>query len=175
MKSLRKPKITDNEYQNALMRLEFIYNEKKTLENANHTKAYNAHIDLPGSFGELLINLVRKNKQIDEQIKLEKQQFLEKYNFSESAFTTFDELVELLEQKNSNLEHTESIQKKLDNLNADTKKVIDTIDSLIQRKIAHINLYTYITNLEKEEVEMKKVISTYEKQNKQSSIFPFRR
>ena len=32
----------------------------------SRNKIYNAHIDLPGTFGELLINIIRENKKINK-------------------------------------------------------------------------------------------------------------
>ena len=42
--------------------------ERDLLENMSNTNNYLAHIKLPNSFGELLINIIRDNKKIDNNI-----------------------------------------------------------------------------------------------------------
>ena len=63
-----KKNITREEYENAIERIDFIYREKELLECMSRNKIYNAHIDLPGTFGELLINIIRENKNINNLI-----------------------------------------------------------------------------------------------------------
>lgn len=68
--------ITEEEYDYALARIDFIMNEKTLLEKLSKTKIYNAHINLPGTFGELIINIKRENDKIDNAIKSIKNKFL---------------------------------------------------------------------------------------------------
>ena len=74
-----KKNIKREKYENAIARIDFIYREKELLECMSRNKIYNAHIDLPGTFGELLINIIRENKKINNLINELENSFLQSF------------------------------------------------------------------------------------------------
>ncbi len=73
---MRTSYLDNMEYQNIILRLQEIQQQKDELKNMSTYNSYNAHIKLPGTFEELIINLKRENDIFLEQIKLEKKKLI---------------------------------------------------------------------------------------------------
>lgn len=73
---MRTSYLDNTEYQNIILRLQEIQQQKDELKNMSTYNSYNAHIKLPGTFEELIINLKRENDIFLEQIKLEKKKLI---------------------------------------------------------------------------------------------------
>ena len=101
-----KKNITREEYENALVRIDFIYREKELLECMSRNKIYNAHIDLPGTFGELLINIIRENKNINNLINELENSFLQSFKKDKKLYISLknklNKFNEILLNYNSN-------------------------------------------------------------------------
>lgn len=157
-----KQTISEEEYNNALNVYKNVQEEKENLQNMSYSKVYNAHLNLPGTFGELKINLLRKNKEIDLEIDKLKKTFLQQKAFSPEAYKILEEAITIIEQK---LQTNVSIK------DTSLSPILLEIAELISRKNAHTTLYNYIINLETEEQNALKIINAYQKQNKKSSFF----
>ena len=161
--------ITEEEYAFALERLSFIDNERNILKNSHTSQVYNAHINLPGTFDELKINLQRKNVLIDQEINALKHKYLAIGNYQESIKNILEQCVYLLEHSsNENLEQENFFQ----TMDSKFKGFVQEAKNLISHKQGHLVLLRYILQLEQEEKNCRTIISLYERQrNKQSSFF----
>lgn len=169
--TMKKKEITEEEYVNACERLAFIDSERNNLKEGHENNVYNAHINLPGTFDELKINLQRKNFRIDQEINALKNKYLGLYNDSENVRTIIEQCLTLLEIKCST-----PLEKKEDaffkTLNPKFESFIKEAEDLLSHKYGHSILLQYILKLEEEEKECRKIKSLYEKQgNKKSSFF----
>jgi len=174
MKYWKMQIITEDEYQNAKKVVEKVKIERNILQEKNPFQLYNAHIELPDNFGELLIDIKRKNAAIENQIKEIKNIYLKKYNYTEKARAMLEECIMLLEIKHTN--SNPEIVKKISDLDCQLESFIKIMDELISKKNAHTYLYHYIETLEKEELQAQKVISLYERQHRDTfSIFRFKK
>ncbi len=159
--------VSDEEYQEALEKMAFAQNERKLLLESNQSKVYNAHIDLPGTFEELLINLKRKNNLIDEEIKRIKYQYLENNHYSKEFLEQFENSIFMYEAQLN--------QNSSSHLGALDSELTPEIRDLLQRKAAHTFLFNYIRKIEEEELEARKTIMLYEKQKRKKGFNPFKR
>lgn len=166
----KKITITEEEYLYSKERLEFIENERRCLKDSHSDKVYNAHIDLPGTFDELKINLQRKNFIIDQKITSLKNKCLELYHYSEKVSSILDQCISLLEIACYQDQKVE--EDFFANLDPKFEDFIQQVRELLSYKKGHTILIQYILNLEQEEQKCKKIITLYEKQkNKKSSFF----
>lgn len=164
--------ISEEEYLEALNRLTFINQERNLLKSQNKDQIYFAHINLPDTFGELLIDLNRQNFIIDQQIEHLKKDYLEKYKSFPNSFSMFDECVHLIESKLENVSSKDINP----TFPSSISPFVKELEELLEKRHAQQYLLDYIKNLEKEEIHLKKIVSKYEKQSKRkTSIFPFKR
>jgi len=158
-----KEYITEEQYNNALKTKEEIDRQELELKNNSQNKVYNAHIDLPGSFAEVIIDLQRRNNEIDQIIKKLKNKYLEEHEYSEQAAQMLEQAIFLIEhqlqnnetQKDSRLFHP----------------ILANIREQLSRKQGHTFLLNEIVGLEKERDEARRIISQYEKQKSKFSFF----
>lgn len=68
--------ISEEEYQEILKQLDEIMKIREDLKTAVEVQRYKAHFPLAEDFGELLINLIRNNHDIDREIDLAIKNFL---------------------------------------------------------------------------------------------------
>ena len=167
-----KKNITREEYENALVRIDFIYREKELLECMSRNKIYNAHIDLPGTFGEFLINIIRENKNINKLINELENSFLKPFKKDKKLYISLknklNEFNEILLNYNSN-----RFPKAEDNLVvADLmqyesfKKISHELFELLKRKQGNSSLYSYVISLDEELQKMLTIKNKYEISNK---------
>lgn len=167
-----KKNITREEYENALVRIDYIYREKELLECMSRNKNYNAHIDLPGTFGELLINIIRENNKINNLINEVGNSFLQPFKKNKKLYISlknkFNEFNKIVLNDNSN-----SFPKGEDNLVvADLmsyesfKKISHELFELLKRKQGNSSLYSYVISLDEELQKMLTIKNKYENSNK---------
>lgn len=68
--------ISEEEYEQIKQELEEILEIQEELKLAVEEQKYKSHVPLAGNFGELLINLMRSNHEIDKEIDLAIKNFL---------------------------------------------------------------------------------------------------
>ena len=167
-----KKNITKEEYENAIARIEFIYREKELLECMSRNKIYNAHIDLPGTFGELLINIIRENKNINNLINELENSFLQSFRKDKRLYKSlknkFDEFNKIVLNDNSNkFPKAEDNLVVADLMQYETfKKISHELFELLKRKQGNISLYGYVISLDEELQKMLTIKNKYENYNK---------
>lgn len=72
----KEKKFSEEEYQEILKQLDEIMKIREDLKIAVEVQRYKAHFPLAEDFGELLINLIRNNHDIDREIDLAIKNFL---------------------------------------------------------------------------------------------------
>lgn len=138
----------------------------------SRNKIYNAHIDLPGTFGELLINIIRENKKINNLINELENSFLQSFKKDKRLYKSlkneFDEFKKIVLNDNSN-----RFPKAEDNLVvADLmqyesfKKISHELFELLKRKQGNSSLYSYVISLDEELQKMLTIKNKYEISNK---------
>ena len=104
---MRKGISSKEEYFDLIDRLKFIDRERELLEKLSNTNNYNAHIKLPNSFGELLINIIRENNHINESINIIIQGMLINYKNNKDEFKKINDnitkFVDYLRNYNKNV------------------------------------------------------------------------
>ena len=151
-----KKVITDEDYVDVIKRLDYVKSEEEILKKLNESNNYNAHVDLPGSFGELLIYLKRRNSYIDECLEL----------FAKIIINTFSldiyykDLVDILV--------TEGIDSKY-LVNWDIYSKYQDIKFLIEEKKANDRLYDYIEGLYSEKNNLISLRNKYESKTRKKS------
>ena len=167
---MRKWINSKEEYFDLIDRLKFIDRERELLEKLSNTNNYNAHIKLPNSFGELLINIIRENNHINESINIIIQGMLINYKNNKDEFKKINDnitkFVDYLRNYNKNV-FPKDIEPViiLNDYPAFTKAMYE-IYELIKRKQANSYLYSYVISLENEQQELLKRKNKYEKQTK---------
>ena len=167
---MRKGISSKEEYFDLIDRLKFIDRERELLEKLSNTNNYNAHIKLPNSFGELLINIIRENNHINESINIIIQGMLINYKNNKDEFKKINDnitkFVDYLRNYNKNV-FPKDIEPViiLNDYPAFTKAMYE-IYELIKRKQANSYLYSYVISLENEQQELLKRKNKYEKQTK---------
>ena len=167
-----KKNITREEYENAIARIDYIYREKELLECMSRNKIYNAHIDLPGTSGELLINIIRENNKINNLINEIGNSFLQSFKKNKKLYISlkneFNEFNKIVLNDNSN-----RFPKAEDNLVvADLmqyesfKKISHELFELLKRKQGNSSLYSYVISLDEELQKMLTIKNKYEISNK---------
>lgn len=158
--------ITEENYQKALEKLEFIKNEEIKLEKISKDNQYD-------NLKEFIINLKRQNSKLDSQINFLQKEFLQKeflQNFYDNKIiyekieNKINQLIFLLATDSVNDLDTELLPM-LKNYPT-FKAVFEELKELISIKKANTQLLNYINDLQTEKNNMLTIKTTYEKQHK---------
>ena len=84
-------------YQEIINKLYSIAKEEELLQNLNKNSHYKAHIELPGTFQDLLINLKRENELIDEKLN----RYLKELTIKQDEQLN-KQILKLIEKKDAN-------------------------------------------------------------------------
>lgn len=165
--------ITKEEYQNIIKRLNFIENERALLKKMGKNKYYNAHIDFPETFAELIINLQRENKHLDLIIEHEKENLLNNFNYSKNLHQTIkimlEQLIDDLNEQNQSLTVQEIQPPKIIEGTFNIENFIQNIKELTQQKKANNLLLNYVSSLESEQAQLTDKRLKYEKEQKKKN------
>ena len=125
--------ISEEEYEQIKQELEEILEIQEELKLAVEEQKYKSHVPLAGNFGELLINLMRSNHEIDKEIDLAIKNFLK-------SLQTKKEIKEKRIKGLYNRDESDTI--KASYQNSDIKKIYQ--DFLLEpgSEIAHRYLHT---------------------------------
>lgn len=100
----KSKKISEEEYQEILKQLDEIMKIREDLKLAVEVQKYKAHFPLSDDFGELLINLIRNNHEIDREIDLVIKNFLKTLPPNKKTREEISSIIysrkEILEEKN---------------------------------------------------------------------------
>ena len=156
------------DYSNILDALAVIEAERKSLEEASRLNQYSAHIKLPETFDELLINLKRDIALIDEKIKVIKRNITNNLFIKGKKESTDIDLDIILDKISLALATNDS--EKLDYLKADFinkhlnyKDTIEELIDLIRRRQTDESMFNYIRNLQINKEKLLKAKRIYEK------------
>lgn len=162
--------ITKEEYQNIIKRLNLIENERALLKEMGKNKYYNAHIDFPETFAELIINLQRENKHLDLIIEYEKEDFLNNFNYSKNLYQTIkkilEQLINDLNEQNQSPTAQEIQPPKIIEGTFNIENFIQKIKKLTEQKKANNLLLNYVSSLESEQAQLTDKKIKYEKEQK---------
>lgn len=96
-------RISEEEYQEILRQLDEIMKIREDLKTAVEVQRYKAHFPLAEDFGELLINLIRNNHEIDREIDFTIKSFLKTLPPNKKIKEEITEMIyarkEMLEEK----------------------------------------------------------------------------
>ena len=166
--------ISEEEYEQIKQELEEILEIQEELKLAVEEQKYKSHVPLAGNFGELLINLMRSNHEIDKEIDLAIKNFLKslqtKKEIKEKLSVIINYQREILEAKKE-LETTET-PAELTSIAAhypEFQTVYITIQDGISKKNANNFLITQVETLQErfETLQVQKM--EYEKQRKEKN------
>lgn len=166
----KEKKFSEEEYQGILKQLDEIMKIREDLKTAVEVQRYKAHFPLAEDFGELLINLIRNNHDIDREIDLAIKNFLKslqtKKEIKEKLSVIINYQREILEAKKE-LETTET-PAELTSIAAhhpEFQTVYITIQDGINKKNANNYLIEQMQILQDRFDTLQIQKSEYEKQN----------
>lgn len=153
----------NSEYQIIINRLEEIQKEQEQLKIMSESHHYNAHINLPGTFEELIINLKRENDSLLEQMNFEKKRLLNSLN--PEIIKNKDEILYLINSIITSIKNNNYTFGNKDNIfdSKDLQFFYDSIKYLISKLEANELLLNQIYNLQKEQENLLEKKAHYEK------------
>ena len=143
---------TNKDYQQIISRLQEIQNQKELLKNMSESNNYNAHVNLPGTFEELIINLKRENIALNEKIEFENKKMLNALNkFSnpdkEIIISLINSITTSIEEHNYKLNNNNNAKLTSEEL----QKFYDAIKDLVTKIEANDFLLNQIYALQQEQ------------------------
>ena len=164
--------ITDTEYQEILERLDFINNERQLLKSLSEQNNYNAHIELPNSFDELIIVLKREIQKNESYINFKKKEFLSRFSLSKSLKLKLEDKIEQLIFQCFNGQYLAK-EKRLDSevipilMNyPGFEEFLEDILKVANKQANDLYLLEYFNGLQIEQTELIKKKYVYEKQQR---------
>ena len=174
-KETMKKKLTKQEYEQAKLRLKEIDEEKKVLEESVPSLGYQSHIKLGKNFDELIINIMRSNNYIDEEINHIVNDFIQNTKTSKKIQK------KLLQEIKADIETLRKVPLAARN-QEDSPEVIavsqhypgyDTLHhkltDLIDQRKANDFLYQKVDQLDQETIHLEQLTIAYEKRYKKQN------